>query len=118
VDHIAHLNKSVIPWQGTPWSAEAKLATKTIKIRFNSGSFQIIRNVIEFMAGIKYLFIAYVPDGGFPTSMMYEREDIEEVKRLGINGDFKNVKLRRPEKLGMPKEYIISSSFPDNIGHS
>lgn len=102
----------------TPDYSRSELDTKTLKISFISGSFQIIRNVVEFVPGLKYFFIAYIPDGGFITSMMYERENIEEVKRLGMNGDFKNVKLRRTEKLAKLREYIINSSFPDNTKRS
>lgn len=74
--------------------------SKIIKLSFNTGSFYIIRNVVEFVPGFKFLFVAYIPDGGRAISMIYEREDIEGVSMRDADGNFKTVKLKKTSKLG------------------
>jgi hypothetical protein len=77
-----------------------KPGEKTLKLNFHTGNFDIVKNVIEFVSGPQYLFIAYIPPGGFPTAMIHERNKLESVDIRDKKGKFKTVKLRKAQRLG------------------
>jgi hypothetical protein len=72
---------------------------KVLKIKFTDGSFQVIRNVLEFSEGYKFFFIAYIKEN-MVTARVYKRETIEVVSRRESDGNYKNVRLKRNRKFG------------------
>ncbi len=102
-----YLNKAYKKYKAPLRSIIKKPKRKTIKLSFTSGNFYIIKNVLEFVPGYKFLFIAYIPDGGTPISILYERKNLESVSMKDFNGVFKTVKLKKISKLGGYKNFNL-----------
>lgn len=73
------------------------VGNKTLKIKFVSGGFQVIKNVIEYESGRILFFVAYSNDS-LIHPLIFSRSQIEDVSIMGRDGNFKNVKLRKVDK--------------------
>lgn len=72
--------------------------SKVLKVNFNDGNFDVLKNVLEYEMGRLFFFVAYRGKLG-DCSLIYRRGAIETIELLDKNGTFKNVKLRRFNKI-------------------
>lgn len=70
---------------------------RTLKITFTDGSFKVIKNIKEYVSGIKYFFILVSGKVNF-QAIAYDRNSLSLVKRMTIDGSWKEIKLKKNKK--------------------
>jgi len=70
---------------------------RTLKLSFNDGSTKILDKIDEYVSGIKYFFIL-IQGKPTPQTLAYTRDSILSVKRMALDGSWKEVKLKKDKK--------------------
>lgn len=72
---------------------------RTLKLLFKDGSNKVIDKIDEYVSGIKYFFI--LVNGKINSqSIAYDRASLSMVKRMSVDGSWKEVKLKKDKKNG------------------
>jgi hypothetical protein len=72
---------------------------RTLKLTFKDGSTKVIDKIEEYVSGIKYFFILVTTKVN-SQALDYDRASIAYVKRMAIDGTWKEVKLKKDKKNG------------------
>ena len=72
---------------------------RTLKLTFKDGSTKVIDKIDEYVSGIKYFFIL-VAGKVNSQALAYDRASLSIVKRMAIDGSWKEVKLKKDKKNG------------------
>lgn len=72
---------------------------RTLKIRFNDGSFQIIKNCIEYTSGLDHFFVV-VYNSQDEKTYTFKRDKIESVERKTQKGYYLPICLKQRRNYG------------------
>jgi len=71
---------------------------RTLKLTFKGGTTKILDNIEEYVSGIKYFFLVFHSKIQKNQSAAFNRSEIVSIKRMTLDGSWKDVKLKKDKK--------------------
>lgn len=72
---------------------------RTIKIIFNNNSHQVIEQIVEYVSGLAFFYLVYKTKDKLQP-MAFDRKDISTIKRLTLDGTWRDIRLKKVKEEG------------------